>query len=107
MAASKVRGARESIKIIRNAGSVANFCNDVIGDIAGIISGSAVGAIIIKINQNLSFNSTILSIVLAGIVAAVTIMGKAFGKEIALRNSNYIVYQLGRLMSIIYINHNR
>ncbi len=49
MASAKVKGAKESVTIIRNASSVANFFNDVIGDIAGIISGSASSAIIIKL----------------------------------------------------------
>lgn len=102
MAASKVRGSKESIKIIRNAGAVANFFNDVIGDIAGIISGSAVTAIVIKLNVTISVTSTIASILLTGIIAGTTVGGKGIGKEIALRHANLIVYKLGKALS--YIN---
>lgn len=101
MAASRVRGAKESILIVRNAGAVANFFNDVVGDIAGIISGSATAAIVIKINQNLSVQSVVVSTVLTGIIAALTVGGKAIGKEIALRHSNYIVYKIGYMMSLV------
>lgn len=99
MAAHKLRGAKESIVIIRNAGSVANFFNDVIGDISGIISGSASAAILIKINQNISLKSSILSIFLTAIIAAITVGGKAIGKEISLRHANYIVYKMGYFIS--------
>lgn len=99
MAAHKLRGAKESIEIIRNAGAVANFFNDVIGDISGIISGSASAAILIKINQDISIKSSILSILLTAIIAGITVGGKAIGKEISLRNANYIVYKMGYIIS--------
>ncbi len=100
MASAKVVGAKESIKIIRNASSYANFFNDVIGDIAGIISGSAASAIILKINLDPSISSTLISILLTAVIAAITIGGKGMGKEIAINHANYIVYQLGRIIHL-------
>ena len=41
MASKKVRGAKESITLIKNADKVASICADVIGDICGILSGAA------------------------------------------------------------------
>ncbi|MCT4598079.1 MAG: Mg2+ and Co2+ transporter CorB [Vallitalea sp.] len=104
MAASKVKGSKESIIIIRNASIVANFFNDVIGDISGIISGSAVAAILVKINTNISVESTMISIIITGVLAAITVGGKAIGKEIALRHSNLIVYRLGVIYSLVRKN---
>lgn len=101
MSSGKVSGAKESILIVRNAGAVANFFNDVIGDIAGIISGSASAAIVIKMQLDAGPGSTVASIVLTAIIAAVTVGGKAIGKEIALRHANYIVYQIGRILTVI------
>lgn len=46
MASRKVKGAKTSVFLIRNADKVSNFCNDVIGDICGVVSG-ATGAVII------------------------------------------------------------
>lgn len=107
MAASRVRGARESIMIIRNAGAVANFFNDVIGDISGIISGSATIAILIKLNAYLTIDSALASILLAAIVAAITVGGKAIGKEVALRNSNLIVFRMGVIFSLFTFNRKK
>ena len=41
MAARKVPGAQESIRLLRNAERVSSICNDVVGDICGVVSGSA------------------------------------------------------------------
>lgn len=101
MAASKVKGAKESIRIIRNAGAVANFFNDVIGDVAGIISGSATVAILVKLNRIITIKSMVISILLTAVIAAITVGGKAIGKEIALRHANFIVYRLGLVLSYI------
>ena len=49
MAANKVEEAKYAIKLIKNAGQVSNFCNDVIGDISGIVSGAIGSSIIYKI----------------------------------------------------------
>ena len=41
MAARKVPGAQEAIRLLRNAERVSSICNDVVGDICGVVSGSA------------------------------------------------------------------
>lgn len=40
MAAKKISEANIALELIKNAGPVSNFCNDVVGDISGIVSGS-------------------------------------------------------------------
>ena len=37
----KIKDAKISIKLLKNAARVSSFCNDVIGDICGILSGAA------------------------------------------------------------------
>ncbi len=102
LAARRVRGAKESIRLIRNADKVGNFCNDVIGDIAGIISGSATTAIVVMLNLlSTGNNEFILSVVLAGLVAALTVGGKAFGKGIAITHCNSIIFKVGKIVSFI------
>ncbi|MDF2819662.1 MAG: conserved rane protein of unknown function [Clostridiales bacterium] len=101
MAASKVPGAKESIKILRNAGTVANFCNDVIGDICGIVSGSAAGAIVIKLNTYISIQSTLLSVLVTALIATITVTGKAVGKDIAITNANAIVFKMGATVRVL------
>ncbi len=92
MAASKVKGAKESISLIRNAPMVANLFNDVIGDIAGIISGSTGAAIVLSLGREFGTDTILLSIAMSGFVAALTVGGKAVGKMIAISKARYIVY---------------
>ncbi len=101
MAASKVKGAKESINLIRNAPMVANLFNDVIGDIAGIISGSTATAIVLAIEKGFGIKSILLSIAMSGFVAALTVGGKALGKGFAIARARYIVYYTGVIIYYI------
>ena len=102
MASRKMYGAKQSIKLIRNANKVSSFCNDVIGDICGVISGTASAFILVKISTSASpFISKLADLSLTGMVASLTIGGKAFGKTIAIKNSNYIVYKVGVILKFI------
>lgn len=99
MASRKLYGAKQSIRLIRNANKVSSVCNDVVGDICGIISGSASTFIIAAVTQSKSdIVSTILGVCITGMVASLTIGGKAIGKTIALKYSNYIVYKVGVIL---------
>jgi hypothetical protein len=102
MAANKVKGAVFAVKLVKNAGPVANFCNDVIGDICGIISGSAGAIIVVQISQIKNTNLLISSILVSSITAAITVGGKAVAKEIALRKSKEIVFYVGKVLYYIY-----
>jgi len=105
MASKKIGAAKYAIRLLKNAGPVASFCNDVIGDIAGIISGAAGAIIIIQISKFYSgVNTAVYSIVLSGIVAAITVGGKALGKEIALKKSKEIVFYVSKILHWIKIN---
>jgi len=104
MAAQKVKGAKESILLIRNAPSVANFFNDVIGDICGVISGTAAAAIVLQLEKGWSLSSVIFGMVMSGFVAAMTVGGKAIGKGIAITYANTIVYNLGLLSHLFGIS---
>jgi len=99
MASNKIIGANYAIHLVKNAGQVANFCNDVIGDIAGIISGTIVAAIVFRTTLvNFNFTSATLSIVLSAVVASLTVGGKAFGKEYAMKKSNDIVLGVSKVI---------
>ena len=99
MASRKVRGARECIKLLRNAERVSSICNDVVGDICGVVSGSASATIAAQVLSNfeLSFASAV-PLILSSLVAALTVGGKAVGKGIAVRSSTEIVYHAGQLI---------
>jgi len=96
MASRKYYGAKRSIKLIRNANKVSNFCNDVVSDICGIISGTASALIVMRITAGKSaLESTLFGLLASGTIAALTVGGKAIGKTVAIPNSNYIVYKTG------------
>lgn len=98
MASKKLRGAKQSIKLLRNAPKVSSFCNDVVGDICSVVSGAAGTAIVYKLFIN-SKNISLYEVVLGALIAAFTVGGKAFAKNIGINNANYIVYKVGRTLS--------
>lgn len=99
MASRKMYGAKQAIKMIRNADKVSNVCNDVIGDICGVISGAAGTYIIIRLIGNQS--DITIELTITGLIACFTVGGKALGKILAIRNSNYIVYKVGEIIQFI------
>ena len=97
-ATKKVKGSKDSIKLIKNAPKVANICADVIGDICGVLSGSISALISIKIASQIKLPFDI-QFVLSALVSAITVSGKAFGKEIANKNSTEIVHRVGIVLN--------
>ena len=98
LAARKVRGARESISVIRHAPQLANMCCDVIGDIAGIISGATTALIVTELVAAFHLKGILPSLILTGLVGALTIGGKAMSKGISMQNGNAIVFAVGKMM---------
>lgn len=103
MAAQNIPKGKYCVRLVRNAGQVSNFCNDVIGDISGIISGSATAIILVQIMAfNLPFFTlTSLSVLFGGIVAALTVGGKAYGKKLALSRWKDIVAFVGQVLYVL------
>ncbi|WLR43881.1 hypothetical protein LC087_07110 [Bacillus carboniphilus] len=106
MAAKKVKGARQGIRVVRNADRFSSFCNDVIGDISGIISGTASAFVIAKLAIALhynegSLNEFIISVIFTSVVAALTVGGKAFGKTMAIHFSTEIILQVGKIFYFV------
>ena len=96
MAARKVPGALESIRLLRNAEKVGSICNDVVGDICGVISGSASATIAAQVLQNFEFSwPRLASLVMSALVAGLTVGGKAVGKGIAINSCTNIVHFVG------------
>ena len=97
-ATKKAMGAKTSLRLIKNASRVSNFCADVIGDICGVLSGAISAMIALRLTQNLGMSENIQFIVSA-IVASITVGGKAIGKEIAINKSTSIVMIAGKVIS--------
>lgn len=107
MAARKVKGAKVSLKLIKNSDIVGSICSDIIGDICNIISGSASASLILIISINSdNIMNTVISIAVTAVLAAVTVGLKAVCKKIAVSKSVEIVSAVGKVMSIFSRKNN-
>ena len=99
MAARKVPGASDSIKLLRNAERVSSICNDVVGDICGVVSGSASATIAALILSNLEIGwPRAVSLAMSALCAGLTVGGKAIGKTCAVSSATTIVHTVGRII---------
>ena len=99
MAARKVPGAQEAIRLLRNAERVSSICNDVVGDICGVVSGSASATIAAQILRNFEFTwPQIISLLMSALAAGLTVGGKAIGKSFAVNSCTSIVHSVGRMI---------
>ena len=103
MASDKKKGAKESLKLIKNASRVANVCSDVIGDICGVLSGAISALIATNVAQMLGQKDiTLTTLLVTATVTALTVWGKGVFKQIAIKNSTKIIQKIGK---IIYFFH--
>lgn len=103
MAARKVAGAQDAIKLLRNAERVSSICNDVVGDICGVISGSASATIAAQVLQHFDFGwPQLVGLVMSALVAGLTVGGKALGKTFAMNSCTAIISFVGRLLYILH-----
>ena len=104
MAARKVPGAQESIRLLRNASKVGSICNDVIGDVCGVVSGSASATIAALVISKADFAwPRGITLVMSALVAGLTVGGKAIGKSFAMNSATKIVHGVGRIIYVL--NH--
>ena len=99
MAARKVPGAQEAIRLLRNAERVSSICNDVVGDICGVVSGSASATIaaLILTHVDTAWPRGV-SLAMSSLVAGLTVGGKAIGKTFAVSSCTQIVHTVGRIL---------
>ena len=99
MAARKVPGGQEAIRLLRNAERVSSICNDVVGDICGVVSGSASATIAAQVLTKFEFTwPNAVSLVMSALVAGLTVGGKAIGKTFAINSCTVIISFVGRVI---------
>ena len=104
MAARKVPGSVEAIRLLRSAERVSSICNDVVGDICGVVSGSASATIAAQVLRAFDFSlPQIVTLLMSALVAALTVGGKAVGKTFAINSCTEIVSGVGKLL--YFLNH--
>lgn len=102
-ASKKLKGAKESITLLKNATQVSSICNDVIGDICGIVSGSLGAALTLYVASRFGFNQYITTIIITAIISSLTVGLKAVFKNIATKNSDKIVFAVGKVKHFFHI----
>ncbi len=103
MAAKKVPGAQESIRLLRNAERVSSICNDVVGDICGVVSGSASATIAAQVIRSFDFSwPQVITLVMSALAAGLTVGGKAIGKSVAVNSCTDIVHMVGKVIYTIH-----
>ena len=100
MSSRKVKGAKLSVRLKRNADKVSTICNDVIGDICGIVSGSGGAVIAISLAAKYDFNVILVSLLVTSLISGITVGGKALEKRYAINNSNEILYNFAKIINI-------
>ena len=103
MASKKIKGAKEAINLLNNANMVSNVCNDVVGDICGIISGGFGAVLAITIAEETGLNLVVSTIIVTALISSLTVGGKAFGKNIAIKKSEKIIYRVARIKKMLSI----
>lgn len=97
----KIKGAKESLSLIKNSVKVSSICNDVIGDICGIISGGMGAMVSISLAKFFNGNVAISSIIVSSIISSLTVGGKAIFKKIAIKKCDEIVFLVGKIKSAV------
>lgn len=98
MASHKERGAKEALRLVRNASRVSSVCNDVVGDICGIVSGVTGAVIVTRLHQAFGADTILLSVGVTALISGLTIGGKALSKTFAIRRGTDVIYWVGRFL---------
>ena len=103
-ASKKEKGAKEAIKLIKNAEKISSFCCDIVGDSCGILSGAMGASICAKICLTSGdFKSIIIATLVSSSIASLTVFGKAIFKSIAVNKSDDIIMKVGKFLNFFKI----
>ncbi len=101
MSARGVFGARQAVRLVRDAHRVASICNDVVGDVTGALSGAIGVSILFQMVRMQTQRAEVIatSVMTAGVAAAIVI-GKAYAKNYAMRRCIPIMFRVGQLVAL-------
>jgi hypothetical protein len=108
MSSKKITGAKEAIKLVKNAEKVSSFASDVVGDMCGILSGAVGAALVLQITSSMTdFKVVIIASLVSSIIAALTVFGKAIGKSLAINYPEKIVLSASKVVSLVHIKNKK
>lgn len=103
-ASKKEKGAKESIKLIKNAEKISSFCCDIVGDSCGILSGAVGASLAAYIYSGTGgFMAILVPALVSSVIASITVFGKAVFKGIAVNNSDQIILKVGKFINFFKI----
>ena len=102
MASHKERGAKEALRLVRNANRVSSVCNDVVGDICGIVSGVTGAVIVTRLCQSFALDAIWVSVGVTALISGLTIGGKALSKPFAIQKGTQVLYWVGRFLHLFH-----
>lgn len=100
MASNKIKGAKRSVTLCRNAVKLSSIFADVIGDICGIVSGAAGAALVVHFAVENDIGSLVVSILVSAVIGALTVGGKAIFKHFATKFNKQIVFGFARFTTL-------
>ena len=98
--AKKIKEASASLKMIKNSTKVSSVCNDIVGDICGIVSGGLGTTLALYIINYHGVNALVATTLITSFISSLTIGGKAYCKNIAMKKSDNIVLLAGKIIHI-------
>jgi CBS domain containing-hemolysin-like protein len=104
MAAKKVAGAKQALWLVRNADTVSNFTNDVVGDVTGAVTGAAGATVAMRLTRLFeggALAEELMTLGLVGLIAGLTVGGKAAGKTFAMEQATNVVVMAGRVIQTV------
>ena len=103
MASKRVKGAKSSLTLIRNAAKMSSICNDVVGDTCGIISGTSAAYIVTQLSNAGFLDYALLSLLLSGLIGSAT--GRTTGRRSHLHiPGSEILQSHGFILLVIFGN---
>lgn len=95
MASRRIRGAREALWFVRNAGLVSSVANDFLGDVCSTVAGALAVGLSFGLAAETGLERSVLAALVVGLCAGLAVGGKAWLKGIGLRHAESIVHRLG------------
>lgn len=103
MSSAKVKGAKETLTLIKSGSKISSICNDVVGDVCGIVSGGLGAVLAISLSTTLNINNTLIAVILSAFISSLTVGGKAIMKKIAMKKADSIIFTVGKIKHLLRI----
>lgn len=96
--AKKIKEASASVRLLKNSTKISSICNDIVGDICGIVSGGLGASLSLYLVSTFHLSLLFSTILVTSFISALTVGGKAYFKNIAMKKSDSIVLFTGKII---------